>query len=103
MRNRHGTMLLTPTEEGKVTDVIRLKGNVIQPQRPVRWPRQAQRRSKLKLLGDKTVKLSAIGSVASILGLLVSLYVLWRELRLQRDMTALKDEEEEWHDKGSKK
>ena len=47
--------------------------------------------------------LSALGSIASILGLVVSLYVLWRELRLQDDVTALKNEEESWHDKGSKK
>jgi hypothetical protein len=42
--------------------------------------------------------LSAVGSVASILGLLVSLYVLWRELALQADVTKLKKEEEDWHD-----
>jgi len=41
--------------------------------------------------------LNAAGSIASILGLIVSLYVLWRELTLQEDVTALKREEEEWH------
>ena len=41
--------------------------------------------------------LSALGSIASILGLLVSVYVLWRELVLQRDVTVLKEEEEAWH------
>jgi hypothetical protein len=42
--------------------------------------------------------LNAIGNVSSILGLLVSLYVLWRELALQDDVTKLKKEEEDWHD-----
>jgi hypothetical protein len=41
--------------------------------------------------------LSALGSIASILGLLVSVYVLWRELVLQHDVTVLKEEEEAWH------
>ena len=38
-----------------------------------------------------------IGTVASVLSLCVSSYVLWRELRLQKDVTALKAEEEGWH------
>lgn len=41
--------------------------------------------------------LSAVGSVASILGLLVALYVLWREVRIADDVTTLKTEEEQWH------
>jgi hypothetical protein len=45
--------------------------------------------------------LSVVGSVASILGLLVSLYVLYREHVLQGDVTELKAEEKQWHDKGS--
>lgn len=47
--------------------------------------------------------LSAVGSVASILGLGVSLYVLWRERALQDDVTALKTEEEAWHDREAQK
>jgi len=39
-----------------------------------------------------------VGSLSSILGLAVSLYVLWREIALQGDVTKLKAEEEEWHD-----
>lgn len=42
--------------------------------------------------------LSIIGSVSSILGLVVSLYVLWREHVLQDDVTTLKNEEEQWHE-----
>ena len=38
-----------------------------------------------------------MGSIASMLGLLVSVYVLWRELVLQHDVTVLKEEEEAWH------
>ena len=37
------------------------------------------------------------GSVASILGLIISLYVLWREYVIERDVIALKTEEETWH------
>jgi hypothetical protein len=43
------------------------------------------------------VILNACGSVASILGLLVALYVLWREVRIANDVTTLKTEEENWH------
>ena len=42
-------------------------------------------------------KFSIAGSLSSMFGLLVSLYVLFRELVLQRDMTTLKNEEEAWH------
>jgi hypothetical protein len=42
---------------------------------------------------------NAVGSAASILGLLVSLYVLYREIALQREVHILKGEEEEWHKK----
>ncbi len=37
------------------------------------------------------------GSLASILGLLVSIYVLWREIRIQEEVEELKSEEETWH------
>ena len=43
------------------------------------------------------------GSLASIIGLAVSLYVLWREIKIQDDMTELKNEEENWHKKQSGK
>ena len=39
------------------------------------------------------------GSLASILGLAVSLYVLWRELKIQKEVEELKREEEGWHKK----
>jgi hypothetical protein len=42
-------------------------------------------------------KFSIAGSLSSMFGLLVSLYVLLRELVLQRDVTLLKEEEEAWH------
>jgi len=41
--------------------------------------------------------LETLGSLSSMAGLLVSLYVLWREIRIQKDVTVLKDEEENWH------
>jgi len=41
--------------------------------------------------------LSNIGSLASILGLLVSIYVLWREIKIQKEVEELKSEEETWH------
>lgn len=41
--------------------------------------------------------LSALGSLASIFGLFVSLYVLWRELRIQKDVETLQHDEEMWH------
>ena len=42
--------------------------------------------------------LSAIGSAASILGLAVSLYVLWREDRIEDEVLTLTKKEEERHD-----
>lgn len=42
--------------------------------------------------------LNVVGNISSILGLLVSLYVLWRELALQADVTKLKKDEEDWHE-----
>ena len=42
--------------------------------------------------------IQTLGSIASMLGLVISSYVLWRELRLQKDVTALKQEEESWHE-----
>ena len=38
-----------------------------------------------------------LGSISSMLGLAISLYVLWRELAISKDVTALKKEEESWH------
>lgn len=43
--------------------------------------------------------LAAMGSVASILGLIVTLYVLWREVSIGREVHDLKSEEEAWHEK----
>jgi hypothetical protein len=43
------------------------------------------------------------GSVASILGLLISVYVLWREYVIEKDVTTLKNEEEAWHKEHSGK
>jgi hypothetical protein len=43
--------------------------------------------------------LDHIGSLASILGLCVSLYVLYREIAISKDVTTLKNEEESWHRK----
>jgi hypothetical protein len=43
--------------------------------------------------------LSAMGSLASIAGLLVSLYVLRKEKVIEEDVTMLKYEEEAWHEK----
>jgi hypothetical protein len=43
------------------------------------------------------ILLSDVGSAASILGLLVSLYVLYREVIIEKDVTDLKNEEEAWH------
>ena len=37
------------------------------------------------------------GSIASILGLVISVYVLWREYVIEKDVTDLKVEEETWH------
>lgn len=42
--------------------------------------------------------LTVFGSIASILGLALSGYVLWREIKIGNDVTDLKNEEEEWHD-----
>jgi hypothetical protein len=42
--------------------------------------------------------LMGAGSVASILALFVSLYVLWREVRIGNEVHTLKTEEEQWHD-----
>lgn len=43
------------------------------------------------------------GSLASILGLCVSLYVLWREVGISKDVEQLKSEEESWHNAKEKK
>jgi len=42
--------------------------------------------------------LSALGSCASILGLFVSLYVLWREDRIEDEVLDLTKKEEQRHD-----
>jgi hypothetical protein len=41
--------------------------------------------------------ISIIGSIASILGLVVSLYVLYREIAISKEVHILKGEEEQWH------
>lgn len=45
------------------------------------------------------IVLTAIGSIASILGLGVSLYVLWRELRIETEVLDLTEKEKRRHDK----
>lgn len=42
-------------------------------------------------------KFSLAGSLASILGLFVSIYVLIREYFIEEDVATLKNEEEAWH------
>jgi hypothetical protein len=42
--------------------------------------------------------LDHVGSIASIVGMCVSLYVLWREVKIKDELDALKAEEEQWHD-----
>jgi hypothetical protein len=37
------------------------------------------------------------GSISSILGLAISVYVLYREIAIQKEVHALKGEEERWH------
>jgi hypothetical protein len=41
--------------------------------------------------------ISTIGSIASILGLAVSLYVLYREIAISKEVHDLKTEEDIWH------
>jgi hypothetical protein len=53
--------------------------------------------------GELSMWLQYSGSVASILGLLISVYVLWREYVIEKDVTALKNEEEAWHKEHSGK
>ena len=43
------------------------------------------------------IALSIFGSIASILGLTISLYVLYREIAIQKEVHELKGEEEAWH------
>jgi hypothetical protein len=43
--------------------------------------------------------LMVAGSIASILGLCVSSYVLWRELRIETEVLDLTKKEEQRHDK----
>jgi hypothetical protein len=41
--------------------------------------------------------ISTVGSIASILGLAVSLYVLYREIAISKEVHDLKTEEDSWH------
>jgi hypothetical protein len=41
--------------------------------------------------------ISIIGNISSILGLCVSLYVLYREIAISKEVHDLKNEEESWH------
>jgi hypothetical protein len=43
--------------------------------------------------------LTIFGSIASILGLCVSVYVLIREIAISKEVHVLKNEEESWHKK----
>lgn len=43
------------------------------------------------------------GSIASIIGMFTSLYVLWREVGIGKDVEQLKSEEESWHNAKEKK
>jgi len=45
------------------------------------------------------IALTIFGSIASILGLCVSVYVLIREIALGKEVHVLKNEEESWHKK----
>lgn len=47
--------------------------------------------------------LYAIGSIASIIGVFISVYVLRREVGISRDVEQLKSEEENWHNAKEKK
>ena len=52
-----------------------------------------------KVLGTgRRSMIQTLGSISSMLGLAISLYVLWREVAIQKDVTALKQEEESWHE-----
>ncbi len=42
--------------------------------------------------------IQTLGSISSMLGLAISLYVLWRELAISKDVSDLKKEEENWHE-----
>lgn len=46
-----------------------------------------------------TAVLSTVGSVASILGLFLSLYILWREDRIEDEVLDLTQKEAKRHDK----
>ena len=43
--------------------------------------------------------IQTLGSVASIIGLAVSVYILVRERIIEKDVVDLKHEEEAWHEK----
>lgn len=43
------------------------------------------------------------GSIASIIGMFFSLYVMWREIGIGKDVEELKSEEENWHKAKEKK
>jgi hypothetical protein len=42
--------------------------------------------------------LGAFGSVSSILGLLLSIYIWWREEKIEKEVHDFKTESEKWHD-----
>lgn len=41
--------------------------------------------------------IGAAGSIASIVGLLFSIYVYHKELDIEQEVSAMKNEEESWH------
>jgi hypothetical protein len=40
------------------------------------------------------------GSIASILGCLLAVYIMWHERTIEREVHTLKGEEEKWHEQG---
>ena len=52
----------------------------------------------IAILEEVPEMIQTLGSISSMLGLAISLYVLWREVAIQKDVTALKQEEESWHE-----
>lgn len=45
------------------------------------------------------MNLNNLGSLSSILGLVVSLYVLWRELKIDKEVLDLTEKEKARHDR----
>ena len=52
----------------------------------------------IAILEEVPEMIQTLGSISSMLGLAISLYVLRREVAIQKDVTALKQEEESWHE-----